>query len=163
VSDSGNHLPMSRWQLFRTRLHMLLVGIRRRMVLGARVAVFDGDRVLLIRHTYIPGWHFPGGGVEPGESAAHAARREMLEEVGLEPTEPLRLVGFYHNLNPATARDHLALFVCRAHAVRRVFRPNAEIAEIGWFALDALPEGVDPGTARRVAEIVGGGVVAERW
>lgn len=156
-------MQMSAWQRIRTFLHLFVVGVQRRLVLGARVAIFDGDRVLLLRHTYIPGWHFPGGGVEPGEAAAEAAAREMLEETGLEATGPLRMVGLYHNVHEATNRDHLALFVCRDFRVVKPFRANGEIAEIGWFSPDALPDEIEPGTARRIAEIVGGGTPEMRW
>lgn len=163
VSKVSPQLTMSRWQRLRTFVHLYLVGVHRRMVLGARVAVFDGDRVLLLRHTYLPGWYFPGGGVEPGETAADAAAREMVEETGLVAQAPLQLVGLYHNVHEATNRDHLALFVCRAFAVDRPFRASAEIAEIGWFRLDALPDDTEAGTARRVAELVAGTVPPPRW
>lgn len=133
------------------------------MTLGARVAVFDGDRVLLLRHTYVPDWHFPGGGVEPGETAMEAGTREMREETGLEATGPLHLVGFYHNRNDVTVRDHVALFACRTFHVARPFRPNHEIAEIGWFGPGELPPDTDPGTARRVREIVEGMLPDPRW
>ena len=52
----------------------------RPMTLGARVAAFDdGGRVLLVKHSYVSGWHFPGGGVDAGETADYAAQREMVE------------------------------------------------------------------------------------
>ena len=133
------------------------------MTLGARVAVFDGDRVLLIRHTYIPDWHFPGGGVEPGETAAESGAREMIEETGFEATGPLRLAGFFHNVNEATVRDHVALYVCRQFREVKAFRPNHEIAAIGWYGPGELPVDTDPGTARRVAEILSGAEPAARW
>jgi 8-oxo-dGTP pyrophosphatase MutT (NUDIX family) len=133
------------------------------MTLGARVAVFDGDRVLLLRHTYVPDWHFPGGGVEPGETAAESGARETLEEAGIEPKGALSLVGLYHNRNEATVRDHVALYLCREFGVARPFRPNHEIAEIGWFGPDELPANTDPGTARRIAEILSGATPAPRW
>ncbi len=126
-------MAMSGWQRLRTGAHLYLVGVRRRMVLGVRVAVLDEERVLLLRHTYLPGWHFPGGGVEPGEAAADAAARETLEETGVSAAEPLQLFGLYHNVHEATNRDHLAFFVCRQFRVERAFRRNVEIAEIGWF------------------------------
>ncbi len=64
------------------------------MVLGARAMLVDGDdRVLLLRHTYMPGWHFPGGGVEPGETAEDAARREAEEETGLRIEGPMIMLG----------------------------------------------------------------------
>ncbi|WP_417310041.1 NUDIX domain-containing protein [Devosia sp.] len=154
---------MSRWQIFRTWLHMLVVGLRRRIVLGARVALLDGNRVLLLRHTYLPGWHFPGGGVEPGEAAVEAVMRELREETGHEALETPQLHGFFHNVNPATTRDHVALFVCRRFREIHSFQRNLEIAEIGWFALDALPEGIEPGTAARLIEIREGRAPTTRW
>ena len=156
-------MGMSAWQRVRTGVHLFLAGIRRRMTLGARVAVFDSDRVLLIRHTYIPGWHFPGGGVEPGETAAESGAREVVEETGIEATGPLRLHGFFHNVNEATVRDHVALFVVRDFREARAFRRNHEIAALGWFGPDELPADIDPGTARRVAEILSGAVPDARW
>jgi 8-oxo-dGTP pyrophosphatase MutT (NUDIX family) len=149
-------MKMSAWQRVRTAAHLFLVGIRRRMVLGARAALVDGDRVLLLRHTYMPGWHFPGGGVEPGETAESAARREAEEETGIRIDGPMTLLGLYLQVHEATNRDHVAVYVARAHGVLRPFKANGEIAEIGWFAFDALPPDVNPGTARRVAEIASG-------
>lgn len=149
-------MAMSAWQRVRTSAHLFLVGVRRRMVLGARAALIDGDRVLLLRHTYIPGWHFPGGGVEPGETVEEAARRETEEETGFRVEGPMSLLGLYLQVNEATNRDHVAVCVGRAHSMVRPFKANGEIAEIGWFGFDALPEDVDPGTARRIAEIASG-------
>lgn len=149
-------MQMSRWQRVRTSAHLFLVGVRRRMVLGARAVLVDGDKVLLLRHTYMPGWHFPGGGVEPGETAEEAARREAEEETGLRVDGPMTMLGLYLQKHAATDRDHVAVYVGRQFTQVKPFRPNGEIAEIGWFAFDALPEGVNAGTARRVAEIAAG-------
>ncbi len=52
----------------------------------------DADRVLLVDPTYKPGWEFPGGIVEPGESPARAGRREVAEELGIELTGGLELL-----------------------------------------------------------------------
>ena len=133
------------------------------MTLGVRAALIDGDRVFLIRQTYLPGWQFCGGGVEPGESAELSASREMVEETGYRPTGPMPLFGLYHNTNSLTNRDHVALFLCRDFEVAQAFEPNREIAEAGWFAIDALPDGTGPATIRRIGEIFRGEKISTNW
>lgn len=154
---------ITRWQRVRTRTYLTLIGMKRRMTLGARVALVDGDRVFLIRHTYLPGWQFPGGGVEPGETAEQAGARETFEETGYRVTEPMELFGLFHNVSVVSNRDHIALFVARAFVAEKAFTASMEIAEGGWFAHDALPDLVSPGAARRVAEIFRGGAKAANW
>jgi 8-oxo-dGTP pyrophosphatase MutT (NUDIX family) len=149
----------SRWRM---RLYLALAGAWRRMTLGTRVMLIDGDRIYLVRHTYISGWHLPGGGVEPGETAAAGAAREVREESAYRVTGPLRLFGLYHS-TLATNRDHVALYLCRDFATVRTFRPNAEIAEFGWFFIDALPDGVTEPTRQRVAEVFRGAPQSEAW
>ena len=157
-------MTMSRWQRIRTSAHLFVVGVKRRMVLGARAVLLDGDKVLLLRHTYMPGWHFPGGGVEPGETADEAARREAEEETGYRIEGATTLLGLFLQKHEATNRDHVAVYVGRQFRRVKVFKPNSEIAEIGWFPVQGLPDDVDPGTARRIAEIVAGtGDVSPLW
>lgn len=136
-------------------LHMVW-RVTRGMTLGVRVAAFDeAGRVFLVRHTYVPGWHFPGGGVEPGETFAAAAIKEMEEEGHLVARAPLVLSGLYLNL-AASRRDHVALFVCQKVEQTRARLPDREIAESGFFPPDRLPEGTTPATRRRLAEIAAG-------
>ncbi|RYG12490.1 MAG: NUDIX domain-containing protein [Burkholderiales bacterium] len=156
-------LGLTRWQRFRTRAFLFSVGVARRMTLGTRAVLIDGDKVFLIRQTYMPGWQFCGGGVEPGESAELSASREMLEETGYRPTAPMPLFGLYHNTNSLTNRDHVALFLCRDYEQVAAFRPNREIAEGGWFSIDALPEGTGPATIRRIGEIFRGEPITTNW
>lgn len=125
--------------------------MRRPMTLGVRVLACDKEgRVLLVRHTYADGWHLPGGGVDHGETALQAALRELAEEGGVQ-AEDAHPIGFYSN-HTRFKNDHIVLY--RAGVWRPcATRENGEIAERGFFALDALPAGVTPGTRRRLAEV----------
>src|SRR5579871_2669180 len=134
----------------------------RGMTLGVRALVVDGQgRLLLVRHTYSRGWHMPGGGVERGETAAEAAERELMEEAGVRLLAPLELVSI-HSAEAHFRGDHIVLF--RASAwTEGAPTQTGEIAEVGWFASDALPEGTTAGTRRRIAEALHGRARIAHW
>lgn len=134
------------------------------MTLGVRGVVLDEEArsVFLIRHTYVPGWHLPGGGVETGETIQQALVKELREEGNIELTGPAELFAFYKNLY-ASRRDHVALFVCRAHRQTAPRAPDVEIAEARFFSLDALPQELTGATRRRIGEVLNGGEIPEFW
>ena len=138
--------------------------VLRATTLGVRAVVRDDDgAVLLVRHTYLPGWYLPGGGVDPGETVAAAARREVAEETGVVPLDEPRLVGLYLNRR-VSRRDHVALMVFDRPVGRPALRaPSMEIAEIGFFPLDALPEEATGATRRRLAEVFAAAPIATEW
>jgi 8-oxo-dGTP pyrophosphatase MutT (NUDIX family) len=90
-------------------LSKLLPHLRKRAPLGAAVAVRWNETILVVRHSYRPGWSLPGGRVKRGETAERAAQRELEEEVGLHA----RL----DELRPAYATLSLRIFE---------FRPEGE-------------------------------------
>ena len=120
----------------------------RGLTLGAQGIVLDGqDRVLLIRHTYRPGWHLPGGGVEKRETvldalAARACRRGRRHGRG----QP-ELFGVYANYNYFPG-DHILVFVVRRGASPMFAAPNREIAEQGFFPSSRAPCGHPAGRPR---------------
>lgn len=135
----------------------------RSLTLGAQGIVLDGEnRVLLVRHGYRPGWHFPGGGVEWNESTWTALERELDEEVGVAFETPPKLHGLFTNFR-AFRGDHIAVFVVRDWRRLRIPEPNAEIAEHGFFARDALPEGTILPVYRRLAEVLDGTPTISEW
>lgn len=153
---------MANWQKLKFGLMLRALGIYKHLTLGVRTVVLVDDRVLLVRHGYVAGWQFPGGGVDPGESAEAAARREVLEETGYAIDGVMTLFGLYH-ATIYTDRDHVAVYVARSVHQTEAFVPNNEIAEVGWFAFDALPSDMAPGAARRLREIVEGQTPASKW
>jgi 8-oxo-dGTP pyrophosphatase MutT (NUDIX family) len=146
------------------RLYLFYARYRRAMTLGVRAVVLD-DRngVLLIKHTYVGGWHFPGGGVEPRETVEEALTRELEEESGIVLTGAPRLVGIYLN-RLLSQRDHVVVFVCREWRRARTPKvPNMEIADCRFFPRDALPEDITTGTSRRLAEILDAAPQSPDW
>ncbi len=130
--------------------------------LGARALVVDGQgRVFLVKHSYVDGWHLPGGGVETGESIGEALARELAEEGNIRLTRPPRLHAVYFNKR-VSQRDHVVLYVVRDF-VQKPPQPDREIVAHGFFAPDALPEDTGRATRARIAEVFDGAAVSELW
>lgn len=135
----------------------------RGMTLGVRGVVVDSTgRVFLVKHSYVAGWHLPGGGVEPGETVGEALGRELLEEGGIAATAPPALHGVFFNAR-ISRRDHVAVYLVRAFTQSGGPRYPREIIDCGFFALDALPPDTTRGTLARIAEVFKGTALSERW
>ncbi|KAF0186094.1 MAG: NUDIX hydrolase [Hyphomonadaceae bacterium] len=138
----------------RTAIFQFYFRFSRPMTLGVRViAVNEANEICLVKHTYVKGWHIPGGGVERGESIYEAAIKELREETGLiVARQDLRLLSVHANFTNFKG-DHVALFHCDKWETETTNRPH-EIAECGFFALDNLPEGITRATRERIDEFV---------
>ncbi|HEX5509035.1 MAG TPA: NUDIX domain-containing protein [Pseudolabrys sp.] len=131
--------------------------------LGVRAMVMDAQgRVFLIRHSYVDGWHMPGGGVETGESLIEALTRELREEGNIELASTPALHGIYFN-SRVSRRDHVALFIVRDFRQGVPPRPGREIVAHGFFARNELPEGTTRATHARLAEVLDGVATSEIW
>jgi ADP-ribose pyrophosphatase YjhB (NUDIX family) len=156
---------------WRTGLHLragrLLVravnALRPRTTLGVRVLALDAEeRIFLVRHSYVPGSHLPGGGVEPGETVREAAAREAMEEGGLAFGAPPDVFGVYLN-RALDARDHVVLLVARDVRAGRPRASGYETLAAGFHPRDRLPEDTTPATRARIAEVLDGAAPTEDW
>lgn len=148
--------------LLRRVFHLGALALRG-VTLGVRgVAIDTEGRVALVRHTYIDGWHLPGGGVERGETAGDAMLREFREEAEIVVEGPMRLYGFYRNA-AAAPRDHVALFIAPAFTSLKPKAPDREIAECGFFSADVPPDGTTRATRARLREIRDGLSPEANW
>lgn len=132
------------------------------MTLGVRgVVIGEGDSVLLVRHGYVAGWHFPGGGVEVGETCLEALERELEEEACVSVRGAV-LHGLFFN-EVSSRRDHVAVYVICDFAVLGERKPDWEIAEARFFPRSRLPDGTSAGTRARLTEIFNSAAVGSHW
>jgi len=140
------------------KLRFLYLGYRiflfifRPIRMGVRVMMIQNNKVLLVRQTYVSGWFMPGGGIKRGETLDQAARREAREETGAELGD-IQLMGAYTNFKEMKT-DHNIVFACTDFTMSG--KHDSEIAEIRFFELDQLPEGLWPGHRRRLEEYQAG-------
>lgn len=148
--------------LFSRSLHTYFL-MRRGLTLGVRAIVRSNDgKFLLVRHTYTPGWYFPGGGVEKGQTIEQALRDELLQETGLQIVGKPILHGLFYNIN-VSKRDHVLAYYCDVQGGLVAKPASVEIAEIGYFSFEDLPLDTDPGTVNRIREMLFGDEKTDVW
>ncbi|NJN83513.1 MAG: NUDIX domain-containing protein [Caldilineaceae bacterium] len=123
------------------------IGATAQLKPGCAAVIFDAarEKLLLTRRQDNGRWCLPGGGMEPGESAAEACCREVLEEVGLV-VEIDRLIGIYTSPHRITVyadgnRWQFVSFTFAARVVGGQPGCSDEVTEFGYFSqpeIDAL-------------------------
>ena len=137
-------------RIIRNVLHKYFL-ISRPLTMGVRCVILNDDReVLLVKHTYISGWHLPGGGIDSGESAEDGVVREVEEETGLVLEDKPILLGIFHN-KETTNRDHVVLFCSKISESVDLAVNTFEIKSLALFSLEDLPIDIDVATKEWIA------------
>lgn len=140
---------------FKTRLFHFWFLMSRPMTLGVRALAFDREgRVLLVRHTYVTGWHLPGGGVETGETVVDAMAKELREEANVVIGAPPSLVSVHLN-DKVTRRDHVVVFRCDQVTQSAPKQRDREIIAAEFFPVEDLPSGITKSSRNRIRESLG--------
>jgi 8-oxo-dGTP diphosphatase len=104
-------------------------------VVGVGVAVIDAGRILLVKRGREPGkglWAVPGGKVRPGETLRDAARREALEETGIE----VEVGGVVWVGEHIDSEHHLVLIDFSGQPVGGDLRAADDADDARWVALE---------------------------
>ncbi|MBN1136544.1 MAG: NUDIX domain-containing protein [Anaerolineae bacterium] len=125
-------------------IHGERIGRLGRIAVGCSAAILDptGTKILLVHRADNNRWAVPGGFMEPGESAAEASAREVLEETGLQ-VRVGRLIAVYSNPNilleyPDGNRYQIIALYFAAEPVGGELRPSSETTEVGYFSQDEI-------------------------
>jgi 8-oxo-dGTP diphosphatase len=141
-------LTITYWLVLRPKA----MGVR---ALVVRVANGGQQEVLLVRHRAgREPWGLPGGGIEHDEPLDVAALREVQEEAGcLARVEHLH--GVFSQFKGRFS-NHITVFVCATLSEANPPKGDLEIVTAQFFAVNALPKGLDPGSRQRIAECMRG-------
>ena len=118
--------------------------VRRPRTRAVRCLIRRGGEILLVRHAYGDRrWGFPGGSIKRGEAPAHAATREVREELGLELNGWRELAAVRAALY---GRREITWYLTVEAVDDEVHDLSGELSEVSWFSVARLP-------ARRSQEV----------
>ncbi|MGD9592885.1 MAG: NUDIX domain-containing protein [Candidatus Berkiella sp.] len=144
--------------------------IRRKMqrllntaTIGVKALIINEHKeVMLVEHTYMQGWHLPGGGVNPSETPIEAIIREVQEETGLIVKQTPSLFAIYTHLI-CGASDYPLLYVITQFASPPKVKLCREIKQACWFDINNLPPNTTESTRLRIQEVLKSTPAAPHW
>lgn len=131
-----------------------------RRTVGVRILLIKEDQVLLVKHSYLPGWYTVGGAVEQKETPRFAIERELKEEVGITLSNSPELFSVYYS-DQEKHDNYVVFYIGHEHSQLSVSSP--EITESKWFQISQLPPDTTPATRRRIEEYLGIKAITEYW
>jgi len=108
--------------------------------IDVRAAVFQNDRVLLVKERIDGCWSLPGGWADVGDSPSGAIVREVKEESGFDVKASKLIALMDRNLHghpPIPFHAYKLFFLC--DILGGVAKAEKEIADVGFFSKDAIP------------------------
>lgn len=118
---------------------------------GARALIINNGKVLLVKHTYLPEWYLPGGGLKVGETFEKALKREIKEELGIA-VKNFRPFGTYINTKEGKIDTEKIYLIKENIDTAKMALDNRETRELKFFKLNSLPKNISPGTLRKIQE-----------
>jgi 8-oxo-dGTP diphosphatase len=109
---------------------------------GIGILITKDDLVLLMKRKAPHGhgtWSTPGGHLDFGETPEGCAAREAKEEVGLDIVD-IRFRAVTNDLFKATGKHYITIWMEGKSTGEPFIAAEEEVAEIGWFAWDSLPQ-----------------------
>ena len=123
--------------------------------IGIRLFLLADKKILLVKHSYLNQWFFPGGGVKAKETIKEALEREIKEEIGVDIRGKIQILGIYSNFWEHK-KDYIIVFLMETpkEIKTTIALQNFEIKDIKYFSLKNLPANVSPGTKKRIQEFL---------
>jgi 8-oxo-dGTP diphosphatase len=109
---------------------------------GIGIIITKDDQVLLMKRKGPHGqgtWSTPGGHLDFGETPEGCAAREAKEEVGLDVVD-IRFRAVTNDIFETTGKHYITIWMEGESISEPFIAADEEVAEIGWFAWDSLPQ-----------------------
>ncbi len=113
------------------------------------LVIYNNGKILLQRRSDNGRWSLHGGGINLGEKYVDALKREIMEELNIEPINP-KLFGIYSgeelfNIYPSGDQVYILnhVFICE-NFIGNIDFNDGEVMEFKWFDINNLPDNLFP-------------------